>query len=116
MRLIFEKAETGLFVLDERGVLESWNPAFVRLLHLTAKGRTAFSRLDGRAQTATLAMLDAHGEKAQQDIVRHAFAGAFLGARLLFLGMPYSSMRARILADVTPYRSAIAIVDRPKRS
>jgi DNA-binding MarR family transcriptional regulator/GNAT superfamily N-acetyltransferase len=43
----------------------------VRLLHLTAKGRTAFSRLDGRAQTATLAMLDAHGEKAQQDIVRH---------------------------------------------
>jgi diguanylate cyclase (GGDEF)-like protein/PAS domain S-box-containing protein len=35
MRLIFEKAETGLFVLDERGILESWNPAFVRLLHLT---------------------------------------------------------------------------------
>jgi DNA-binding MarR family transcriptional regulator/GNAT superfamily N-acetyltransferase len=43
----------------------------VRLLHLTAKGRTAFSRLDDRAQTATLAMLDAHGEKEQQDIVRH---------------------------------------------
>src|SRR5262249_49813579 len=35
MRLIFEKAETGLFVLDERGVLESWNPAFIRLLRLT---------------------------------------------------------------------------------
>jgi diguanylate cyclase (GGDEF)-like protein/PAS domain S-box-containing protein len=35
MRLIFEKAETGLFVLDDRGVLESWNPAFIRLLHLT---------------------------------------------------------------------------------
>lgn len=35
MRLIIEKAETGLFVLDERGVLESWNPAFIRLLHLT---------------------------------------------------------------------------------
>jgi DNA-binding MarR family transcriptional regulator/GNAT superfamily N-acetyltransferase len=43
----------------------------VRLLHLTAKGRTAFSRLDARAQDATLAMLDAHGEKAQQDIVHH---------------------------------------------
>jgi diguanylate cyclase (GGDEF)-like protein/PAS domain S-box-containing protein len=35
MRLIVEKAETGLFVLDDRGVLESWNPAFTRLLHLT---------------------------------------------------------------------------------
>jgi len=35
LRLIVEKAETGLFVMDERGVLESWNPAFVRLLQLT---------------------------------------------------------------------------------
>lgn len=43
----------------------------IRLLHLTAKGRTAFSRLDARAQTATLALLDAHNEKAQADIVHH---------------------------------------------
>jgi DNA-binding MarR family transcriptional regulator/GNAT superfamily N-acetyltransferase len=43
----------------------------IRLLHLTAKGRTAFQRLDGRAQTATLTLLDAHGEKAQADIVHH---------------------------------------------
>ena len=43
----------------------------IRLLHLTAKGRTAFSRLDARAQAATLTMLDAHGERAQQDIVHH---------------------------------------------
>lgn len=35
MRLIIEKAETGLFVIDQHGVLESWNPAFVRLLQLT---------------------------------------------------------------------------------
>ena len=43
----------------------------VRLLQLTAKGRTAFARLDSRAQDATLKMLDAHGEQAQQDIVHH---------------------------------------------
>jgi DNA-binding MarR family transcriptional regulator/GNAT superfamily N-acetyltransferase len=43
----------------------------IRLLHLTAKGRTAFSRLDSRAQAATLMLLDAHGEKAQADIVHH---------------------------------------------
>jgi diguanylate cyclase (GGDEF)-like protein/PAS domain S-box-containing protein len=35
LRLIFEKAETGLFVLDDRGILESWNPAFIRLLRLS---------------------------------------------------------------------------------
>jgi diguanylate cyclase (GGDEF)-like protein/PAS domain S-box-containing protein len=36
LRLIFEKAESGLFVLDDRGILESWNPAFIRLLRLSA--------------------------------------------------------------------------------
>lgn len=46
----------------------------VRLLHLTAKGRTAFSRLDTRAQAATLALLDAHSEKEQRDIVHHVQA------------------------------------------
>jgi diguanylate cyclase (GGDEF)-like protein/PAS domain S-box-containing protein len=35
LRLIFDKAESGLFVLDERGILESWNPAFIRLLRLS---------------------------------------------------------------------------------
>jgi diguanylate cyclase (GGDEF)-like protein/PAS domain S-box-containing protein len=34
LRLIFDKAESGLFVLDDRGILESWNPAFIRLLRL----------------------------------------------------------------------------------
>ena len=43
----------------------------IRLLHLTIKGRTAFSRLDSRAQIATLALLDSHGEKVQADIVHH---------------------------------------------
>jgi len=43
----------------------------VRLLHLTAKGRTAFSRLDARAQAAMLTLLDAHCEKTQADIVHH---------------------------------------------
>lgn len=43
----------------------------VRLLYLTAKGRTAFARLDARAQTATFAMLDVHDEAAQQEIVHH---------------------------------------------
>lgn len=42
-----------------------------RSLHLTTKGRTTFSRLDGRAQDAVIALLDARNEKEQQDIVGH---------------------------------------------
>jgi len=34
MRLIFDKAATGIFMLDAEGVVQSWNPAFVRLLDL----------------------------------------------------------------------------------
>jgi diguanylate cyclase (GGDEF)-like protein/PAS domain S-box-containing protein len=32
MRLVFEKADTGILVLDERGAVQSCNPAFVRIL------------------------------------------------------------------------------------
>jgi diguanylate cyclase (GGDEF)-like protein/PAS domain S-box-containing protein len=34
MKLIFEKAETGIFVLDPSGIVQSWNPAFARILGL----------------------------------------------------------------------------------
>jgi len=50
LRLIFEKSESGLFVLDDRGIVESWNPAFVRLLrlspaHLPQSGTTSLQQL-----------------------------------------------------------------------
>jgi diguanylate cyclase (GGDEF)-like protein/PAS domain S-box-containing protein len=32
MRLVFEKADTGMLVLDEHGAVQSCNPAFVRIL------------------------------------------------------------------------------------
>jgi diguanylate cyclase (GGDEF)-like protein/PAS domain S-box-containing protein len=35
-RLIFENAETGIFVIDCDGRLQSWNPALARILGLTA--------------------------------------------------------------------------------
>jgi PAS domain S-box-containing protein len=37
MKLIFEKAETGIFVLDPSGIVRSWNPAFARILRLGAQ-------------------------------------------------------------------------------
>lgn len=49
-----------------------------RSLHLTAKGKTAFARLDQRAQKAVIALLDALSEKDQQDIVDHMQALAHL--------------------------------------
>ena len=41
MKLIFDKAETGIFVIDPIGVLQSWNPAFARILEcVQAPGNT----------------------------------------------------------------------------
>jgi diguanylate cyclase (GGDEF)-like protein/PAS domain S-box-containing protein len=37
MKLIFEKAETGIFVIDPSGILQSWNPAFARILELSTQ-------------------------------------------------------------------------------
>jgi diguanylate cyclase (GGDEF)-like protein/PAS domain S-box-containing protein len=36
-RLIFENAETGIFVIDRDGRLQSWNPALARILELPAE-------------------------------------------------------------------------------
>jgi diguanylate cyclase (GGDEF)-like protein/PAS domain S-box-containing protein len=41
MALIFEKAETGIFVLDSNGVVQSWNPAFGRILGLSDRMSSA---------------------------------------------------------------------------
>jgi diguanylate cyclase (GGDEF)-like protein/PAS domain S-box-containing protein len=34
MRLVLEKTELGICIMDEQGLLQSWNPAFLRLLAL----------------------------------------------------------------------------------
>lgn len=35
MKLIFDKAETAIFVLNDHGEVQSWNPAFARMLNIT---------------------------------------------------------------------------------
>jgi diguanylate cyclase (GGDEF)-like protein/PAS domain S-box-containing protein len=45
LRLIFDKAESGFFVLDERGILESWNPAFIRLLRVSSSPEAGVTSL-----------------------------------------------------------------------
>jgi len=60
MRLIIEKAETGLFVMDNHGVLESWNPAFVRLLQLTPE------QLPQSGLTSLQQLLETHAVRLNQ--------------------------------------------------
>jgi diguanylate cyclase (GGDEF)-like protein/PAS domain S-box-containing protein len=54
LRLIFEKAESGLFVVDDSGILESWNPAFIRLLRLSS------AQLPQSGATSLQQLLPAH--------------------------------------------------------
>ena len=60
LRLIFEKAESGLFVLDDRGILESWNPAFIRLLRLSP------AQLPESAPTNLQELIPAHAAQLGQ--------------------------------------------------
>jgi diguanylate cyclase (GGDEF)-like protein/PAS domain S-box-containing protein len=64
MRLIFEKAETGIFLLNELGTLESWNPAFIRLLHLTPE------QLPQSAETQLQQLLAPHAARVNELIHR----------------------------------------------
>lgn len=41
MRLILDKAETAIFVLDTQGAVHSWNPAFARILNITVASDSA---------------------------------------------------------------------------
>ena len=45
MRLVLEKTALGICIMDEHGVLQSWNPAFLRLLALPALGGGAAQTL-----------------------------------------------------------------------
>jgi len=69
MRLIFDKSETGIFVLDERGILESWNPAFIRLLHLTPE------QLPQSGVTQLQQLLASHTEHLDELIRRSLMTG-----------------------------------------
>jgi diguanylate cyclase (GGDEF)-like protein/PAS domain S-box-containing protein len=60
LRLIFEKAESGLFVLDHHGSLESWNPAFIRLLRLSP------AQLPQSGATSLQQLLPAHATQIEQ--------------------------------------------------
>ena len=64
MRLIFEKAETGIFVLDGHGILESWNPAFIRLLRLAPE------QLPQSGVTQLQQLLSQHAERLEEVILQ----------------------------------------------
>lgn len=45
MRLVLEKTALGICIMDDQGVLQSWNPAFLRLLALPGLDRRAAPKL-----------------------------------------------------------------------
>lgn len=70
MRLIFEKAATGIFVLDAHGRLLSWNPAFLHILGIPAGQAPS-------AGKATLADIVAPAAKRIDELIRTSLASGF---------------------------------------
>lgn len=99
LRLIFDKAESGFFVLDARGVLESWNPAFIRLL------RVSPAQLPQAGATSLQSLLLAHAEHLAQLIRQCLSTGQSFDVDLE-LQTPGDPRRAWIGLALTPIGSA----------
>ena len=99
LRSIFDKAESGFFVLDDRGVLESWNPAFIRLL------RVSPAQLPKVGATSLQAILPPHAEHLGQLIRQCLSTGQSFDVDLE-LQAPGDPCRAWIGLALTPIGSA----------
>ncbi len=83
LRLVLNQTELGLFIMDTRGRLQSWNPAFVRLLALEREPHEGdlFSRLPPLAQRTLqidnmlrCALLGAQSYEADLELPPHSGA------------------------------------------
>jgi diguanylate cyclase (GGDEF)-like protein/PAS domain S-box-containing protein len=99
LRSIFDKAESGFFVLDERGVLESWNPAFLRLLRVSPE------ELPQAGVTSLQALMRTHAEHLGQLIRQCLSTGQSFDVDLE-LQAAEDSCRAWIGLALTPIGSA----------
>lgn len=95
LRSIFDKAESGFFVLDDRGILESWNPAFLRVLRVPPE------QLPHAGATSLQALLLAHAELLGQLIRQCLSTGQSFDVDLE-LQAPGDSCRAWIGLALTP--------------
>lgn len=95
LRSIFDKAESGFFVLDDRGVLESWNPAFIRLL------RVSPAQLPKAAATSLQAILPSHAEHLGQ-LIRQCLSTGHSFDVDLQLQVPGEPCRVWIGLALTP--------------
>ena len=98
LRLIFDKAESGFFVLDERGILESWNPAFIRLL------RVSSAQQPHAGATSLQALLPGHAEHLGQ-LIRQCLSTGHSFDVDLELQAPGDQRRAWIGLALTPIGS-----------
>ncbi|HEY6926609.1 MAG TPA: sensor domain-containing diguanylate cyclase, partial [Steroidobacteraceae bacterium] len=100
LRLIFDKAESGFFVLDDRGVLESWNPAFIRLL------RVSHAQLPQAGVTSLQALLLPHAEHLGQ-LLRQCLSTGHSFDIDLELQIPGDPDRAWVELALTPIGSTL---------
>jgi diguanylate cyclase (GGDEF)-like protein/PAS domain S-box-containing protein len=71
MRLVFEKADTGILVLDDRGAIQSFNPAFARIVGAAAVPGASLGDLlapHGRTVGALIEESQASGEARDADL------------------------------------------------
>ena len=81
MRLVFEKADTGILVLDDHGVVQSCNPAFVRLLGpaAAAPGASLTELLDPHGPLVASLIADARASGEARDTDLEVDLGATRG-------------------------------------
>lgn len=80
LALIFEKVDAGIFELDEKGLLQSWNPAFVRTLGQPPQPHSLQAMMLGQAQRVdeliTNALLRGAPIEADFELVADARTGS----------------------------------------
>lgn len=110
---IFQNAETGIFIIDQVGLLSSWNPAFARLLRVPA------DRLNQAPSFLTLGWKDPSGLtellltclrdhcSAAADLPYHPPGGPDLWLRVLLTPIGAESFQG-VMHDVTEHKEAEA--------
>jgi len=70
MKLIFDKAQTGIFVIDPGGIIQSSNAAFARMLELDAANQAASEGQTRDAPQRLHELLSPHGTQVEQLLQR----------------------------------------------
>ena len=118
LRLVLNQTELGLFIMDTHGRLQSWNPAFVRLLALEREPREGdlFSRLPPFAQRTLqidnmlrCALLGAQSYETALELPQHS--GASRGWVELSVNPLGPDQLLGVVHDITERKRSVAAAE-----